>query len=85
LNEAETTFVEVIEAMSKVLGAEHSQTLRTIASLAGIYAVQGRLKEEEELFLKVREGRANVLGDEHPETLYAIANLARIRELSAQV
>ena len=59
-----------------MLGAEHPDTLTSMANLASTYRNQGRWKEAEELEVKVKETRRTMLGAEHPDTLTSMANLA---------
>lgn len=75
-DEAEKSFIQVINAWKKVLGEEHPDTLTSIANLASTYRNQGRWKEAEELQLQVLETGIRVLGAEHPDTLSSIHNLA---------
>ena len=74
--EAEQLEVQVMETYKRVLGAEHPNTLISIANLASTYRDQGRWKEVEQLEISVMETRTRVLGVEHPDTLISIANLA---------
>ncbi|EED12700.1 kinesin, putative [Talaromyces stipitatus ATCC 10500] len=60
----------------RVLGAEHPDTLTSMANLASTYRNQGRWKEAEELLVQVMETMTRVLGVEHPYTLSSMANLA---------
>jgi len=57
------------------LGAEHPDTLTSMANLASTYRNQGRWKEAEELDVQVVEMSSRVLGAEHPGTLISMANL----------
>jgi tetratricopeptide (TPR) repeat protein len=75
-NEAEMSFVQVMETRKRVLGAEHLDTLTSMANLASTYRNQGRWKEAEELEVQVMETRKRVLGAEHPSTLTSMNNLA---------
>jgi tetratricopeptide (TPR) repeat protein len=74
--EAEKLAVQVMETRKRVLGAEHLDTLTSIANLASTYRNQGRWKEAEQLEVQVMEMRKRVLGAEHPDTLTSMANLA---------
>jgi hypothetical protein len=65
-----------LEAKERVIGAEHPDTLTSMANLALTYRDQGRWKEAEELDVQVMETRKRVLGAEHPDTLTSMANLA---------
>jgi len=75
-NEAEKSFSQVIETRQRVLGAEHPDTLTSIANLASTFWNQGRWKEAKGLEVQVIETRKRVLGAEHPDTLTSMANLA---------
>ena len=65
-----------METSLRVLGAEHPDTLTSIANLASTYRNQGRWKEAEDLDVQVMETRKRVLGAEHPSTLTTMNNLA---------
>jgi hypothetical protein len=75
-NEAEKLDMQVMETRKIVLGAEHPDTLMSMASLASTYWNQGRWNEAEKLDMQVMEARKIVLGAEHPDTLSSMANLA---------
>ena len=75
-SEAEKSISQVVETRKRALGAEHPDTLASIASLASTYRNQGRWKEAEELDVQVMETCKRVLGAEHPDTLVSMANLA---------
>jgi hypothetical protein len=66
-----------METRKTVLGAEHPDTLTSMANLASTYWNQGRWDEAEQLGVQVMETRTRVLGAEHPSTLTSMANLAR--------
>jgi hypothetical protein len=68
--------VQVLEAKKRVLGAEHPDTLVSMANLALTYKNQGRWKEAEELQAKELNICSRVLGAEHPDTLTSMNNLA---------
>jgi len=84
-NEAEKGFVEVMETRKRILGAEHPDTLASMANLASTYQNQGRWKEAEELEVQVMETRKRVLGAEHPDTLTSMNNLAFTRKEQGRV
>jgi hypothetical protein len=65
-----------METSKRVLGAEHPDSLSSVASLASTYGNQGRWKEAEELEVQVLETRKRVLGAEHPDSLTSMHNLA---------
>ena len=69
-------FVEETERSTRVLGAEHPETLTSMANLAMTYTKQGRWTEAKELQVLVMETCKTKLGPDHPDTLISIANLA---------
>ena len=77
-DEAEKIDVQVIEIRKEKLGADHPDTLISMANLAAIYSQQGRQDEAEELELQVMEIQKEKLGADHPSTLMSMANLAVI-------
>jgi CHAT domain-containing protein/tetratricopeptide (TPR) repeat protein len=62
----------------RVLGREHSETLRSLNNLATLYDSQGRYPEAEPLLKRALEIRERVLGKEHPHTLISLNNLAHL-------
>ena len=76
LSNAEQLQVKVMEMRKKLLGAEHPDTITSIANIASTYWKQGRWNEAEKLEVEVMEMRKKLLGVEHPDTLTSIANLA---------
>ena len=50
-----------MDMRKKVLGAEHPDTLRSMANLACIYRDQGRWNEAEKLEIQVMDMRKKVL------------------------
>jgi hypothetical protein len=75
-NEAEELFVQVMETRKKKLGADHPDTLTSMANLASTYWYQGRWDAAEELEVQVMETRKKKLGADHPDTLTSMNNLA---------
>ena len=73
---AEELLVEAADLRKKELGAEHPDTLTSMANLASTFWNQGRWKEAEELEVQTMETFKRVLGEEHPSTLTSMANLA---------
>ena len=61
----------------KILGAEHPDTLSSVANLASIYWNQGRWNEAEQLEIQVIDTKKKLFGEEHPDILISMANLAR--------
>ncbi|KAK5652950.1 hypothetical protein OQA88_9429 [Cercophora sp. LCS_1] len=74
--EAEKLEVQVMETRKTKLGANHPDTLTSMANLASTYRNQGRWEEAEKLFVQVMETRKTKLGANHPSTLTSMANLA---------
>jgi len=68
-----------------VLGAEHSDTLTSMANLASTQWNQGRWTETEELEVQVMEASSRVLGAEHPFMLISMVNLTIIRLRFVQI
>ena len=64
-----------LEERSTVLGPEHPETLRTMATLASIYLRQRRLTSAEELFHRALTGSEKTLGSDHPHTLNSVDSL----------
>ena len=65
-----------METSKKKLGADHSDTLTSMGSLASTYRNQGRWDAAEELEVQVMESSKRKLGADHPSTLISMANLA---------
>jgi hypothetical protein len=65
-----------METSSRVLGAEHPNTLTSMANLAFTFWNQGRWQEAGGLEVQVMEKRKRVLGAEHPSTLANMGNLS---------
>ena len=74
--EAEKMLVQVMETFKRMLGAEHPDTLTSMANLASTYRNQGRWKEAEDLDVQVMETFKRMLGEEQPSTLTSMSNLA---------
>jgi Tetratricopeptide repeat len=74
--DAEKLLVQVMEARSRILGAEHPDTLATMGHLASAYEKQERWEEAEKLQFQVMKISSRVLGVEHPNTLASIGNYA---------
>jgi tetratricopeptide (TPR) repeat protein len=61
----------------KKLGADHPDTLNSMANLASTYGNQGRWDAAEELEVQVMETHKKKLGADHPDTLTSMNNLAQ--------
>ena len=64
-----------MDMRKKLLGAEHSDTLRNMSNLAVTYGNQGRWNEAEQLQIQVIDMAKKILGADHPETLIYMENL----------
>ncbi len=79
-SQAETTeHREVIEQQTKVLGADHPDTLTSRYYLALNQHQRGDLADAEEELRRVLAGRARRLGKEHPDTVAARHQLAHVQ------
>jgi len=65
-----------MEALERVLGPEHPDTLLGASNLAYYLQEAGEAEEAESLCRRVLEARERVLGHEHPATLTSMNNLA---------
>jgi hypothetical protein len=65
-NEAEQLNVQVMDLRKKLLGAEHPDTLTSMANLAIAYRNRGRWNKAEQLNVQVMDMRKRLLGAEHP-------------------
>ena len=75
-DETEIAITQVLEWEKRFLGAEHLDTLTSVANLAATYRNQGRWEEAEQLEVQVMETSKTKLGADHPDTLTSMANLA---------
>jgi Tetratricopeptide repeat len=73
---AEQLEVQVMDMRKKLLGAEHLDTLSSMANIAVTYENQGKWIEAEQLQVQVMDMRKKLLGAEHPDTLSSMANIA---------
>ena len=76
--DAERLQHEALEAQLRVLGAEHAETLGSMANLAELCFLQGRRTEAEARYREVMEIQRRALGPDHPDTLASIWALERI-------
>ena len=65
-----------MDMRKKLLGAEHPNTLSSMANLASTYWNQGKWNEAEQLEIQVMDMRKKLLGLDHPDTLTSMENLA---------
>ena len=78
ITEAEQLDAQVMELRKKLLGAEHPDTLTSIANLASTYKSQGRWNEAAQMEVHVMDMRKKLLGAEHPDTITSMANVGCI-------
>ena len=78
--EAEKLYLQVLEGNTRVLGAEHPDTLLSMANLATLYRRRSRHREAIALMEKVVQLRKKVLGTNHPKTVNAADWLKRWTE-----
>ncbi len=77
-NKAEELQVQAVEIRTRVLGAEHPDTMNSMANLALAYINQGRWAKAVEQFTQIIATHKRILGTEHPATLVCMNNLAAI-------
>ena len=76
LGDAEKMTEEALKVKRDTFGADHPDTLCSMANLASTYGKQGRWIEAEELQVEVMETSKLKLGADYPDTLTSITNLA---------
>ncbi len=64
-----------ISARTRILGAEHSDTLDSVSVLPIILQTKGKYEEAEQITRRVLESAEKVRGEEHSDTLYVVHNL----------
>ncbi|KAJ7049644.1 hypothetical protein C8F01DRAFT_1349343 [Mycena amicta] len=69
---------KVLEQCTRLLGAEHPDTILAMENLAGTYNSLGRYTDAQTGMEKVLDQRTRLLGAEHPDTIRAMANHAAI-------
>ena len=73
---AEQLREQVLDMRTKLLGAEHPDTLTSMSDLAMTYSSQGKWNEAEQLNVQVLDMRKKLFGAEHPHTLISMSNIA---------
>ena len=73
----------VLEAMKRLLGDEHPDTLSAMGNLAIILWHQGEAAAARHLQQVAAAGRSHVLGAAHPDTAAALESLRQMQEGSA--
>ncbi|KAK3364215.1 hypothetical protein B0T25DRAFT_529588 [Lasiosphaeria hispida] len=74
--EAEKLEVQVMETSKTKLGANHPDTLSSMANLAFTWKGQGRHADALALMEDCAQARRRVIGEEHPYTLSSLAAVA---------
>ena len=74
--EAGNLQIKVLDTRNRILGVEHPDTIRAMASLASTNRDLGKYIEAEKLEIQVLQVRNRMLGVEHPDTIHAMGNLA---------
>lgn len=81
---AEAIYRENLEARRDKFGAEHTDTLATLSSLAGCLKQQGRYEEAEGLFKECLDVSKECLGLASPRTRRSITNVAKMYEIQGR-
>ena len=68
-NTAEQLNIQIIEMRKRVLGADHLDTILSMANLGTTYWNQERLKEAKQLDVQVMNMRKRLIGKKYPDTL----------------
>lgn len=80
LADSKRHFDEVLAGRTRILGADHLDTLSTMHSLAAVIQATGDAAEAEAMLTTVVARRIRLLGEHHPETLSARHSLAYARQ-----
>lgn len=73
---SESLLNQTLDAMRRVLGSEHPDTLTCAGELAKLYAVEGNVARAEALAIQILQIRRRVLGPERPDTLDSMRGVA---------
>ena len=74
--EAEILQIKVLDTRNRILGGEHPDTIKAMASLASTNRGLGKYTEAEKLEIQVLDARNRIHGVEHLDTIKAVGNLA---------
>lgn len=77
--DAERLFRESL-ALKRRIGSEDEEVVRSLAHLANLLHVRGKLPEAERLYRETLALRQKVLGDDHPEVAITLSNLGSLLE-----
>ena len=75
---AEPLYRRALEALERVWGPEHPDTLNSVNNLAVLLFHNGDYARAELLYRRALEGKERVLGPQHPSTLNSVNNLAEL-------
>ena len=76
--QAHSLLAQAVDIRRRVLGPEHPDTLRTMASLGVNSFDQGRYAEAEKTLRETLDVRRRVLGPDHPDTLQSMNDLGLV-------
>ena len=74
--EAERELTRAVEMRTRVLGAEHPDSLRSLSVLGTLYRFQGKIADAESVLTRLLDVHRRVYGDSHKETLDLTNELA---------
>jgi tetratricopeptide (TPR) repeat protein len=77
-DQAEAIYRDAIAIQTRVLGADHPETLMTQVALGYAMSAQGRFADAEALYRTVIEIQTRVLGPDHPNTLGSMNSLGGV-------
>jgi serine/threonine protein kinase len=77
---AQSLFEQAAEIQRRSLGPDHSDTLKTLNSLAQVLGREGKYADAEKIARQSVEAMRRVLGPRHPDTIKAVSGLAAILE-----
>ena len=69
---------QALDMKSKLLGVEHSETLKSTDNMVVILRTLMKYKEAEELGTQILKTKERVLGTKHPDTIASMDNLAMV-------
>lgn len=78
-HQQELLYRALLADQTRVLGADHPDTLQTREGLAEVLTELGRLEEAESLYQALLADQTRVLGADHPDTLQTRDSLADLR------
>ena len=67
--EASKIHAQVLEARERVLGPDHTDTLKSVSMMSMVCHMEGRLSEAEVMGERAFQKQSEILGATHPDTL----------------